>query len=328
MPKILFIRRNPEGGNDGTVNYCQGLRDMFRDDADIEVLPIPNMRQVKSLFKYTYEHDTLRQQISQADIVHINGYTALGTVLSLRMAKEMGKKVVYTAHWHPFEYLNRPLAGKLFFRLMLAPQIRRCADIVTAINNEDEAFFNRMHPCVKKIPHWNVSTPPPATPVQRRQNMILFVGRLNDQVKGIDHLLALPRGKYRIHCVGKGSLPTDRTDFIQHQGISDQELSELYRQAALVVIPSRYEAFSFVALEALSKGTPVLMSNRVRIADYLEGISGYDTFRQGDMTDFRSKIDTAMQMTVDVARIADTFSIDKIRTAYKQLYLSLTNPKR
>lgn len=328
MPKILFIRRNPDGGNDGTVNYCQGLYDMFRGDADIEVLPIPDMPQVKSLLKYTYEHDTLREQISQADIVHINGYTALGTVLSLRMAKEMGKKVVYTAHWHPFAYLNRPLAGKLFFRLMLAPQIRRCADIVTAINNEDEAFFRRIHPCVRKIPHWNACTPPPAVPVQRRQNMILFVGRLNDRVKGIDHLLALPRGKYSIHCVGKGSLPTSRTDFTHHQGLSDRELSALYRQAALVVIPSRYEAFSFVALEALSKGTPVLMSNRVRIADYLEGISGYDTFRQGDTEDFRRKIDTAMQMTVDVEKIAATFSIDKIRAAYKQLYLSLTNPKR
>ena len=322
MVKILHIRRNPEGGNDGTVNYCQGLYDMFLGDKDCQVLPIPDIPQERSVFKYTYSDDTLREYISQADVVHVNGYTAMGTVKAIRMAHKMGKKVVYTAHWHPFENLNHPLLGKMFFFAMLAPVIRKYVDVVTAINGEDEAFFRRLHHNVIRIPHW-IPSPLVSHPSPRKRNMILFVGRLNDPVKGIEHLLALPEGKYEIHCVGRGDMPTDRKDFFHHVNIPVEELSALYAQASLVVVPSKYEAFSFVALEAMEKGTPVLMSERVRIADYLQGVSGHNIFRYGDTEDFVSKIDSTMRMSVDVDNIRAIFGRDKIKQEYKKLYLAL-----
>ena len=323
MVKILHIRRNPEGGNDGTVNYCQGLYEMFKDDSDCQVLSIPDIPQMKSVFKYTYSDDTLSEYISQADVVHVNGYTAMGTVKAIRMAKKMGKKVVYTAHWHPFENLSHPLLGKLFFFLLLAPVIRNCVDVVTAINSEDEAFFKRIHHNVVRIPHWMNDNSEIPDNVERKKNMILFVGRLNDPVKGIEHLLALPEGKYEVHCVGRGIMPTDRIDFIHHVNIPVENLSALYAQASLVVVPSKYEAFSFVALEAMEKGTPVLMSERVRIADYLCDVSGYDIFNYGDMNVFVGKIDSTMQMPVDAEKVREIFNREKIKNGYKDLYLSL-----
>lgn len=94
--------------------------------------------------------------------------------------------------------------------------------------------------------------------------MVLFVGR-NDTNKGIEHLYSLP-DNYRVHCVCKGTVK--RNDFILHQNLGDAELACLYRQASVVVVPSRYEAFSLVALEALQYHTPVVISERVRIGDY------------------------------------------------------------
>ena len=183
----------------------------------------------------------------------------------------------------------------MFFDLKLKREIIRYVDVVTTINNEDTAFFSSFHPHVVQIPHW-CDFSDPSVSVVRDPHMVLFVGRINDQVKGFGQLLALPEGHYAIHCVGKGRLPA-----------------------------SKYEAFSFVALEALSQGTPVVMSDRVRIADYLGLSKGYSVYRYGDSEDFVRKVAQTIGQEVDAARIRQFFDSRRIASTYKDLYLSLTN---
>jgi glycosyltransferase involved in cell wall biosynthesis len=43
--------------------------------------------------------------------------------------------------------------------------------------------------------------------------------------------------------------------------VSDRELDRLYRGASMLVLPSKYEGFGFTALEAMSRGCPVLASD-------------------------------------------------------------------
>ena len=146
--------------------------------------------------------------------------------------------------------------------------------------------------------------------------MILFVGR-NEENKGIDYLYKLP-SKYVVHCVTKGKL--QRSDFIVHSDVSDEELDLLYRKASLVVIPSRYEAFSYVALEAFAHGTPIVMSDRVQIANYLEGKSGYSIFSYGDYQDFLSAVDKTIGIDVDVNGILSIFDKNVIKNKYANIY--------
>lgn len=323
MIKVQQIRRLRKGTFDGTDNYCQGLHQLLGDDQECRVLPVPDIPQHPSrLFHFSYEKSVLQPFIDEADIIHINGYTDQGTIDALRLARHMGKKIVYTAHWHPFECLGHPLLGKAFFYLKLKSVIEHCADVVTTINNEDTAFFRTFHKNVVQIPHW-CNCEPPTGHTTRNPRMILFVGRINDQVKGFRQLLALPEGQYDIHCVGKGDLGTNRSDITQHVNIPTDQLNTLYRQASLLVIPSRYEAFSFVAVEALAQGTPVVMSDKVRIADYLQGISGYAVYRQGDTHDFISKVKQTIGTTVDTEHVRRIFDPKVIAHSYKQLYLSL-----
>ena len=96
----------------------------------------------------------------------------------------------------------------------------------------------------------------------------------------------------------------------------------LLTKASLLVIPSKYEAFSYAALEAMTYGTPVLMSERVRIADYLDGVEGFHIFQYGDFDEFVRKVDMTIGSTVDTNVIKQRFSPQKIKEQYRTLYLT------
>lgn len=323
MKKILFIRKPEKCGTNGIGKYCQSLYEMFTGDNDVLPCEIKDYPTRKSLLFHIYfKIKPLYEAIKNADIVHINGYTDMGTVQAFVLARLLKKKIVYTAHWHPFPMLTHPLGGKIFFNVFLRPLVRKFADVVVCINNEDTAFFSKFCKNVVTIPHWytpkqNFHTEP------KKKNMILFVGRINDRVKGIHHLFALPEGKYDIHCVGYGDFHNIRKDMTHHVNISEEELAGLYSQASLLVIPSVYEAFSYVALEAFSYGTPVVMSERVRIADYLKGIKGYSIFKYGDMDDFVTKVQQTIGQPVDRDAIMSIFDTQRIKRLYKNVYTSL-----
>lgn len=322
MIKILQIRQNMPGGTD---TYCRGLEHLLSNDADCRVLPVTDIPQQPSrLLHYTYRDSDLEPFIAEADIVHVNGYTAQGTIDAMRLAHRMGKKVVYTAHFHPFCYLGHPLAGRLFFHLKMRPAIQRYADAVTTINNEDTRFFSALHHRVVQIPHWNNTVDSLSLPdVIHQPRCILFVGRIDDHVKGFRQLSALPEGQYDIHCVGNGDMPFERADITRHHHLSREELQLLYRQASLLVVPSKYEAFSFVTLEAMVHGTPVVMSDRVRIVDYLDGIRGYAVYHYGNNRDFVDKVAKTIGAAVDRTAVCQRFDPQHIIRQYKQLYMML-----
>jgi glycosyltransferase involved in cell wall biosynthesis len=107
---------------------------------------------------------------------------------------------------------------------------------------------------------------------------ILFVGRLNS-IKGPDLLLqafcALEQELQEYHLVftgpDEGMLPElkNMTDYFNVSGrvhflgyIGGEDKSQAYHGADLLVIPSRQEAMSIVALEAGAAGTPVLLTDQ------------------------------------------------------------------
>ena len=116
-----------------------------------------------------------------------------------------------------------------------------------------------------------------------------------------------------------------RKDFIIHTNITNEDLERLYKQASLVVIPSRYEAFSYVALEAFANGTPVVMSNTVMIADYLKGIRGFSSFDFGDESSFLKAVDQTIGTTVDTGKILAIFSKFQVKKLYEEVYLNAMN---
>ncbi|MDH7556050.1 MAG: glycosyltransferase family 4 protein [Candidatus Methanosuratincola sp.] len=103
---------------------------------------------------------------------------------------------------------------------------------------------------------------------------VLFVGRLVYE-KG-PHLLVeaaslLKDKDFRVIIVGDGAMRpyleglakklgvSDRVTFLGH--VDDETLLSIYKEASVLVIPSLYEPFGIVVLEAMSLGIPVIVSN-------------------------------------------------------------------
>lgn len=323
MIRILLIRNNVENLSDGISSYCDAIYEMFRSDGEIEVLKAQNYPIIKvAAINDLYLPKDIKYAIreSNADVVHINGYTSACTLQAIYYSHKYGKRIIYTPHWHPFSFLRRPLFAKLLFILCVKPFVNHYVDTIIGINNDDTSYFSSFRPPVVQIPHWpRLTEPRIAINVEKKENMVLFVGRVNSANKGIEHLFSLPEGKYDIHIVGSGTLSC-RRDMVFHNSISDAELYVLYREASLVVVPSSYEAFSYVALESLCAGTPVVASNGVHIGDYLLGFPFYTKYEYGNFQQFILSVENTIGVDVDIEKVNSIFNLNKAALEYKKIY--------
>lgn len=324
MVRILQIRETPLTKCAGIDANCQGLVSLFEGDDQIEMLPTIDYTKHKEpvLHQSWLDKKEVCESIERLnpDIVHVHGAYSYTLPISVNCARKYGKKVVLSAHFHPFYSLKRPKMGRLFFNVVTRNVLKK-VDLVFTINDEDTLQMSRFHSNVVKIPHWSKYTKK-GTTEEKVKNMILFVGRLNESNKGVEHLFYLPENKYEIHCVGRGDVMM-RRDMTQYTDISDEELASLYRRASLLVVPSRYEAFSYVTIEALMSNTPVVISDRVRIADHLFGIKGYSLFKYQDYDTFTRAVENTIGTTVETEKVAAVFAPAAIKTLYKEAYLKL-----
>ena len=323
MKRILQIRETPLTKCAGIDANCQGLIDLFSGDDEIEMLPTIDYTRhiVPVIHQYYLDKEEICASIEELkpDAIHVHGAYSFTLGVAVRCAKRYGLPIFFSPHFHPFWALRRPVMGKIYFNI-ITKKVLRDINTVFTINSEDTAIFSKFHDNVIRIPHW-AKFNTPQVPPQKDSNMILFVGRLNESNKGLEHLYHLPEGKYKIHCVGKGDI-TPRRDIIKHTNVSDEELAQLYQQASLLVVPSRYEAFSYVSLEGLANYTPVLMSDRVRIADYLQDVSGVTVFKYQDYDDFVAKVEETIGKRVDANVVEEVFSPTQIKEKYKAAYLA------
>ena len=327
MIKVLLIHQHANGRANGIVSHCHTLYHLFEDSQDINVLkpenyPCRDIKVFNGLFYFKKLIKAMKE--SGADIVHIHGYTTLQVGQALLAAALCHKKIVYSPHWHPFHELRRPFMAKVFFYLTIVPLVKLLASCCVCINKEDTAFIKKLKKPVYTIPHCLADYPKLSIDNEKKsmangKKSILFVGRFDAANKGIDYLWHLPEGLYDIHLVGKGNI-TPRSDMHVHQNIPQEELLQLYHDCSLVVVPSQYEAFSLVSLEALSMGTPVVMSNKVRIADYLENVDGVSIFNYGDYEGFCNAVQNSDNLHVDAKQIQSIFSKEAIRSQYVKLY--------
>jgi len=174
---------------------------------------------------------------------------------------------------------------------------------------------------------------------------ILFVGRLVPQ-KGVDVLLRAfgavlhrhPEATLVIAGAGQQRLYLERLarflgvrQHVQFLGWqSRDQLAALYRASAVTAVPSLYEPFGLVALEAMASGRPVVASRVGGLAEVVDDeVSGF-TVEPGDHLDLATRLG-ALQADPELDRVtghaarcrAEQFDWEVVASQTAQLYNSL-----
>jgi len=140
--------------------------------------------------------------------------------------------------------------------------------------------------------------PDPGMPKNRRENFMLFVGRLTPE-KGIQHMLAAWQGlDIPLKIAGTGPLlpevqkAAQESSHIEVLGFCDkEEIMSLMQCCRGLVFPSIwYEGFPVTLLEALSTGTPVICSNIGGLPEIIEDQQQGLLFEPGDSIDLKLKV--------------------------------------
>lgn len=115
---------------------------------------------------------------------------------------------------------------------------------------------------------------------------ILFVGRF-DRPKGIDYLLheflKCKRDDLHLTIIGDNVVGDSQiiekknTDSITFLGWMERvKLASYYKNCDVVIMPSRWEAFGLVAVEAMKYGKPVIVSDRGALKEIIKDhVNGY-----------------------------------------------------
>jgi glycogen synthase len=161
--------------------------------------------------------------------------------------------------------------------------------------------------------------------------LVAAIAELRHRIPGLRCVIAgrgsyLPDLQLRVDLEGVG-------DLVHLAGfVPDDELRRLLHGAACAVIPSLYEPFGIVALEAMAAGAPVVAARTGGLAEIVEGTDAALLFEPGNSGDLALQIERvllghdathAMQERA-TALLRDRYSWDAIATATLSVYAGIS----
>ena len=249
----------------------------------VEACPVPGTLRPARLLWEQWEVPRRAARL-QLDLVHSLGYLAPG---GLRMPSVVTVlDMIHYIHPDQIEPLKRGLWRVLFPRSLR--RARRVIAISESVKRDIVRFFPWAGPKVTAVPlgvDRQLFSPAPEGSVRASGEPPFVLGVASPAPhKNVDGLLrafalaadAVPG--LRLRLAGMVTRTTEalaglaeslglagRVEFTGR--VDDAALAELYRQAAVMVFPSRYEGFGLPALEAMACGCPVIASDRASLPE-------------------------------------------------------------
>ncbi len=200
------------------------------------------------------------------DIIHVHGYPSFQPWIAAIAHKFKRYPLVFTPHYHPFG--NKPrLLRRLFDYSFGRPSLKSADKIIVLTTYEKKLISNIISKNKLKI----IPNPIPLNDLKKIKGFkkkyglkkyLLFVGRLEED-KGINYLIDAAEN-IDVVIIGKDvgyKNKIKRKPNVHLLGqVSDKELMKAYTECSLVVMPSKYEAFGIVFIEAMAYGKPVIGS--------------------------------------------------------------------
>ncbi|HEU4321625.1 MAG TPA: glycosyltransferase family 4 protein [Roseiflexaceae bacterium] len=268
------------------------------------------------------------------DLVHCHD---MFSVLAGHVIAAMhGRPLVMTKHFlletldnRVFPGLDRPLTadeGQLYqYSVDLQRWSVERADRIIAVSRWMADMVGRIHPgagekcsTIHSGTDMHSQPPQPAPDAAQTGRTLLYVGRLRWK-KGCDLALRALRLLSDPDCLlvfaGDGEYRPQLERLAAELGLEGRvrflgfvdtpALAQLYREAAMVLVPSREEPFGLVASEAMSLGKLVVGARLGGIAEQIEhGVNGL-LFEPGSAEDLAQQIGWALEHSHAAQQIAD-----------------------
>jgi UDP-glucose:(heptosyl)LPS alpha-1,3-glucosyltransferase len=274
------------------VETCERLKDQFEfhvicreyevllDGVKIyKVRRINIPRSLKRIIFALQVRSVLRKL--DVDIVHTHERIFEADIFSLHGTppEHWAKEVLGRKYLNFFDrscaYLDRKLINSSRCKVLL-PVSRLVEECYTRYYDLSQKTIEVVHPTVSDE---FVNPPPPLFDWRERLNtpkyakVVLFIAN-NYEHKGLDLVFdalkeVLKQKEVYLWVGGRGNIPKYKNkakslgiaDFVRFTGMIKENLPHLYRSADLFVLPSKFDTFGIVVVEALASGLPVIISN-------------------------------------------------------------------
>jgi glycogen synthase len=176
-----------------------------------------------------------------------------------------------------------------------------------------------------------------------RDGYILYVGRLHIKNKGLDTLLnAMQTLDTKLLLIGRGRDENMLRNMIRNLGlrnveivgfVSEERKIQLLEGGSILVLPSRFEGWGIVVLEAAACGMPVIVSDIPELRYAVDSGIGI-SFKTGDAEDLAMKIQFLLkhdkvrrEMGWKAREYARNFSWNNVATLYEKYLIGVFNKK-
>ncbi|HEX7865902.1 MAG TPA: glycosyltransferase family 4 protein [Variovorax sp.] len=349
--KVLHVAETLKGGLE---TYLRIVSNFQRNSPEISqvkfILPgtvdwlnpesahvVPTARSALSLVGYAARVKKIIET-ERPSVLHLHSSIAGGIVRSMALLGQIPSevKIVYCSHGWAFDqaasrykksayrWIERLLSSRSDaiicisrheVRIASKSGIRRCTCIPNGIDS--------VSPAPARLPlHADEAGP----------RKILFVGRL-DRQKGIDLLLdayARVRPDFKLIVVGdavRNDLQLAQPDRVEFKGWLEKDaLDAVYQSCDAIIVPSRWEGFGLVAVEAMARSKAVFASAVGGLVDIVESDRSGRLFALEHIDQMLREIDrmpaeTLRQMGQTGRRIfEEKFTSQRMNTAIVDLY--------
>ncbi|MDQ0015895.1 glycosyltransferase involved in cell wall biosynthesis [Variovorax boronicumulans] len=349
--KVLHVAETLKGGLETYLRIVASHQAASPDISQVKfVLPgqvdwlgaenthvVPTARKASALLGYAR---SVRRIIAaeRPAILHLHSSIAGGVVRAMALAGQIprGVKIVYCSHGWAFDQTG-PAYKNMAYR-WIERLLSWRSDAIICISKHEiriaEEFGIRRCQCIPngidRIEQPVLLQSEPAGAAEPRK--VLFVGRLDKQ-KGIDALLdayARVRPNFKLIVVGdsvRKDLQLAQPAHVEFKGWLEKDaLDAVYRACDATIVPSRWEGFGLVAVEAMARGKPVFASAVGGLVDIVEhGTSGrlfsLDQMDQA-LRDIDGLSDAALRQMGEAGRriFEEKFTSQRMNTAIVNLY--------
>ena len=237
---------------------------------------------VRLVFAWDLKADL--RSVGRTPIGHLHGSYRPSHLLAIWELARAGACLVITGHGSVVpEAIGRSWLSRIkkvpYLAIVEQIRFRKAQALIASTPREAESFepFRRSGQIVEVIP-----IPAPRlrpTPGAKKCGEIVFLGRFDIEQKGLDRLADLARAcpEVDFHLYG---LPSEAgaerfaafgaklsSNVTVHAPVSGEEKQGVLSRARLLVLPSLWEPFGIVLIEALLCGTPCLVSPGAFLAD-------------------------------------------------------------